>query len=135
MPTTWGDPNWALQVLGLNGNHILSGTLPTQLGRLRGLQYLGLDFTSLSGTLPTFLGRLGEEDRVLSTFEVAGVPTLSGTLPTQYGALSAMLRLALNGCALSGSLPSSWGRLSALEELYLKNNMLSGVIPSAWGGL
>lgn len=50
------------------GNNEIAGEIPTELGNLRRLQFLGLEDNDLEGLLPTELGRLsmlGEYNRSL----------------------------------------------------------------------
>ena len=72
-----------MQTLTLYGNQ-LSGTLPTELGQLSSLQYLGLGANSLSGTVPTELGRLATS---LTDGLYLWRNRLSGTLPSQLAQL------------------------------------------------
>ena len=63
---------------------VLSGTIPSELGRMRAVQYLLLQETQLSGTLPTQLGRLDWHNH---GWVFVDQTHLSGTLPTELGLL------------------------------------------------
>jgi hypothetical protein len=94
----------------------LSGTLPTQLGKISNLQSLQLQHNSLSGSLPSQLG------------EING----AGALPTwSYHMQSITSRLEdvqLQNNSLSGALPSELGSHTALKQLNLQHD-------SWWRGL
>ena len=66
----------------------LSGTLPSQLGRLLELLSLKLNDNRISGVLPTQLGGLHE----LEEIDVHGNP-LDGDIPSQIGQLINLKRL------------------------------------------
>ncbi|KVI07210.1 Leucine-rich repeat-containing protein [Cynara cardunculus var. scolymus] len=84
------------------GNAALSGTLVSQLGLLKNLQYLELYSNNLSGPIPNDLGNL---TNLVS------------------------LDLYLNG--FSGPIPVTLGKLSKLRFLDLSNNRLSGLVPDS----
>jgi Leucine-rich repeat (LRR) protein len=60
----------------------LSGSIPTQLGRLSSMQVLQLERNSLTGSLPTEIGRLTS---MLTIFAFKN--QLTGQLPTELGLL------------------------------------------------
>eukprot|EP00301_Raphidiophrys_heterophryoidea_P007225 c12824_g1_i3.p1 GENE.c12824_g1_i3~~c12824_g1_i3.p1 ORF type:complete len:569 (-),score=114.78 c12824_g1_i3:119-1825(-) len=133
----------------------LTGTLPSQLGRLQYLSFIIVSYSDLSGTIPSELGNLA----VLERFEFQGsalsgtIPTelinmhprwfvivqsnLEGAIPSQFGILEHLNTLTLEGSKLSGSIPSELGAISSnqFEILYLDENRLSGTIPSQIGTL
>ena len=88
------DANGRVTRLDLSGNG-LSGTLPSELGRLTNLEYLYLFTNQLSGSLPSSLGNLTN-----------------------------LKELDLRYNQLSGSLPSSLGNLTNLQRLWLGGNQL-----------
>ena len=96
----------------------LSGTLPTQLGRLTELRKLNLD----GGRVDVgqgFIGPLG---------------SLTGGVPTEVGSLTALTELSLINNRLSGTLPTQLGRLTALVRHFsVEVNALSGTIPTQIG--
>ena len=96
----------------------LSGTLPTQLGRLMELRVLNLDGGRVDAG-QGFLGPLG---------------SLTGGVPTEVGSLTALNELSLINNRLSGTLPTQLGRLTALNGRFrVEVNHLSGTIPSQIG--
>jgi len=89
----------------------LSGSLPTQLGKLTMLEKMYLPENKLSGYLPSQLGRL----TALTDLSSWG-NSLSGSLPTQLGLLTALQTiLGLGTNELSGTLPT---QLAALTNLF-----------------
>ena len=66
----------------LNSNR-LSGSIPTELGNLTGLEDLRLHNNKLSGTIPTELGQLSS----LTSLSL-GDNQLSGSIPTELGNLT-----------------------------------------------
>ena len=84
----------------------------------------------MSGSIPSELGRLSE----LRALYLHG-NTLSGSIPPQLGNLSKLVALGLADNDLSGNIPSELGNLSALTHLWLFNNQLTGGVPSSLGNL
>ena len=108
--------------LATNG---LSGSIPSELGRLSHLQKLSIGGNRLSGTIPAAIGRLTHlKELVLSNNQ------LSGRLPTELSRLLRLERLSLSHNRLSGSIPAELSRLTNLKELVLCDNQLSGTIPA-----
>jgi len=109
----------------------LRGTLPSELGLLRGLLSLDVNENKgLSGTLPSEL--LGSR-RLKSLYAFSAA--LSGTLPEAIARASSLHELELSSCRLSGTLPSALGATTRLSYVFLEANRVSGVIPSALSGL
>ena len=106
-------------------NNRLSGTIPSELGRLSNLRGLWLAENRLSGRIPPELGNLSN----LENLDI-NANDLSGTIPTELGNLSNLGVLLLAGNQLNGTIPSQLGRLPNLRGLYLAGNQLSGTIPS-----
>lgn len=109
----------------------LSGTVAPSLGSCtKALQYLFVHASpALSGTLPSELGRLG--GRLLATSFAS--TRISGTLPSELGRLTQLRSLWLVNASLSGTLPSQLGRMGSLRELEIHRNRLSGTLPDALG--
>ena len=116
----------------------LSGTLPTEIGRLTKLRIINLwamgATVGISGTVPTEVGKL----RLLERLDMDGRE--SGTLPSELGNLGRLKSLSLEGSGplpskrlVSGTLPSEWAGLTSLDRVYLGMNEISGTIPSAYG--
>jgi hypothetical protein len=84
----------------------LHGTLPTSLGTAE-LHVLDLATNRISGTLPTEIGRLTHLKKLLLHDNL-----MSGTLPSELGQLTALTHLYVQGNLFSGSLPSELGLLN-----------------------
>ncbi|XP_058098452.1 LRR receptor kinase BAK1-like [Magnolia sinica] len=107
------------------GNADLSGTLVSDLGLLKNLQYLELYSNNISGIIPTELGNLTNLvslDLYLNKF--------TGVIPDTLGKLTMLRFLRLNNNSLSGLIPMSLTAITALQVLDLSNNQLTGEVPS-----
>ena len=113
------------------GPNSLSGTTPSQLGQLSKLIFLNLRSNDLSGVVPTQLGALNRTLEYVALHQNA----LSGTMPTQLGRLGAMTGLNVKTNRISGVLPPEMGEMSSLALLVLQNNLFSGQLPPQIGAL
>ncbi|TPX67598.1 hypothetical protein CcCBS67573_g07467 [Chytriomyces confervae] len=100
-------------------NNQLTGTVPTELGRLASLTWLSLNGNQLSGTIPTELGQLTG----LTNLEL-NVNRLTGTIPTELGRLTSLQFLRLNANNLSGKFPCELGNLKSLTVVNFAGNAL-----------
>jgi hypothetical protein len=118
----------------------LVGTLPSEVGLLTKLRVLNLMAQSIvsgiSGTVPTELGKLS----LLERLDLDGHE--SGTLPTEIGTLGRLQSINLEGGGgarsrnyrrISGTLPSEWAGLTSLDRVYLGSNSISGTLPPSYG--
>jgi len=115
--------------LSLCRNH-LTGTLPSELGNLQGLEDLRLCDNSITGEIPPELGNLSRLQRLELDRN-----SLTGEIPSELGNLSQLQRLDLGANSLTGEIPSELGNLTRLQRLDLGANSLSGDIPSELGNL
>ena len=111
---------------------ILSGTIPSEIGRLTQLQSLSMPFDDLSGTLPPEIGQLTKLHALLD--ETFGTSSISGTIPTQLGQMERLTdffpwRSESIWPALSGTIPTQVGNNVRLSSLILSNSKLSGTLP------
>ena len=132
----------------------LTGTIPPDLGRLDGLEFLRLSSNQLTGEIPAALGSLANlrsllvsDNRLTGAVppELGGLSSLeelwlhrnrlNGEIPAALGDLGSLRKLTLAGNRLSGAIPSDLGDLSNLEDLWLNYNQLTGEIPAALGNL
>lgn len=127
--------------IGLMSNHLtklfvganprLSGTVPTELGRLSNLEHLILmNNTQMTGSLPTELGRMTS----LTELVVSGRSFSPGPLPSELGLLEQMQSLYILDTLFTGPIPSEMVRLTNMSHFGLyDNNDLTGTIPSSLG--
>ncbi|PIA45335.1 hypothetical protein AQUCO_01700699v1, partial [Aquilegia coerulea] len=127
----------SLQRVDLGGNSFV-GKVPTEVGRLGGLEYLHVGGNNI--------GSRGEEDDLefitflnncshLQFLDVDG-NQFGGMLPSSVTNLSTELKeLYLGGNQISGSIPSEIGKLFNLIIFAVDGNFLTGVIPTSIGML
>ncbi|KAE8735249.1 Detected protein of unknown function [Hibiscus syriacus] len=118
-----------LTVVDLSSNH-LSGTIPSDVGKLPRLTYLDLSSNHLSGEIPASIGNMTD-----LLFLYLYKNALSGSIPQQIGMLKSLNELDLAENNLIGSLPPSVGNLANISYLSLFNNKISGSIPKEIGNL
>ncbi|KAH9722906.1 protein kinase domain-containing protein [Citrus sinensis] len=104
----------------------LGGSIPKEIGNLRGLILLTLEFNDLNGTIPTSVGTL-QQLQGLSLDE----NNLEGSIPYELCHLGQMYEIRLNGNKLSGHIPPCLASLTSLRELHLGSNNLTSSIPSS----
>ncbi|XP_052293985.1 probable LRR receptor-like serine/threonine-protein kinase At3g47570 isoform X4 [Citrus sinensis] len=104
----------------------LGGSIPKEIGNLRGLIDLELGFNDLNGTISPTMGRL-KRLQGLSLEE----NNLEGSIPYDLCHLELMYGIRLNGNKLSGHIPPCLASLTSLRELRLGSNKLTSSIPSS----
>ena len=123
------DPDGRVSQLWLYNNK-LTGEIPTELGSLSNLEWLGLSRNQLTGEIPRELGSLSNLERLTLSRN-----QLTGEIPAELGNLSNLERLWLYDNQLTGEIPAELGNLSNLQGLYLYDNQLTGEIPAELGNL
>lgn len=108
----------------------LSGQIPSELGDLRELRDLRLNFNELTGDIPSEFGNLSELQSLLLHDN-----DLSGSIPARLGGLSNLEYLDIGQNKLTGDIPPELGNLSKVRKFAFGSNRLSGEIPSALGNL
>lgn len=106
-------------------NNQLSGNIPSQLGNLTKLTWLGLSNNQLSGNI---LPELGNLTNLAVLF--LGANELSGNIPGQLGNLANLTTLVVGYNQLSGNIPPELGNLTNLNWLDVGVNQLSGNMPT-----
>ncbi len=120
--------------ISLSANRLI-GTIPPEIGDLTALRSLDLnDFFEesnvLSGEIPSEIGKLTD----LSLLYLDG-NRLTGSIPSGIQNLSRLENLSLASNLLTGEIPDWLGDLSSLDQLWLFDNRFEGPIPDALGKL
>ena len=102
----------------------LTGTVPSELGKLSGLRTLKLDHNQLTGVIPQELAELTE----LEVLDL-GANALSGEIPGELGELRNLRELWLANNMLTGKFPEQLKSLGKLAAMDLYGNDLFGCIP------
>jgi len=112
-------------VLFLHENE-LTGSLPSELGRLSNLLYFYAHTNQLTGGIPTVL--LGSTMQSLVELSLKR-NSLQSTIASEVGQLTNLRYLDLAENDLTGPIPTELSRLTKLQALYLNDNNLSGTVP------
>ena len=80
----------------------------------------------LQGTLSSVFGGMSTLRRLI----VSRNPNVTGSIPAQFGNLTMLTELSLQGNRLTGSIPPDLGNLLHLNNLILGSNQITGAIPS-----
>ncbi len=106
------------------GNSNISGSLGSELGELKHLQYLELYHNNIEGKIPKELGNL----KNLVSMDLYG-NKFEGRIPKSFSKLKSLRFLRLNDNKLSGPIPRELTKLSNLKVFDVSNNDLCGTIP------
>ncbi|KAK1691812.1 hypothetical protein QYE76_008509 [Lolium multiflorum] len=118
-----------LQILCLDFNG-LGGIIPRSIGDLSStLEVLLLSEDQLTGDIPSEIGKLKG-----LTVLVMQKKSLTGHIPDTLGNLPNMSLLSLSNNKLSGEIPHSIGKLERLTEIYFMENNLTGQMPASLKG-
>ncbi|XP_059066763.1 receptor-like protein EIX1 isoform X2 [Cryptomeria japonica] len=102
-------------------NNQLSGNIPSELGKLKGLMFLNLSMNNLNGTIPNSIVQISQlESLDLSTNH------FSGQIPWELGSLSYLQVLNLSNNNLSDRIPQG-GHMATFANSSYEGN------PSLWG--
>ncbi|CAA2966454.1 somatic embryogenesis receptor kinase 1-like [Olea europaea subsp. europaea] len=106
------------------GNSNISGSLGSEIGELKQLQYLELYSNNLGGKIPKELGNL----KNVISMDLYG-NKFEGNIPKSFAKLKSLRFLRLNDNKLTGSIPRELTTLSNLKVFDVSNNDLCGTIP------
>lgn len=110
------------------GGERFSGTIPTELSKMKVLRYLNLECNSFTGSIPSELaGMTALTDLRLWKNK------LTGEIPAEIGNLNNLVYLILAENNLEGEIPAELANLKNLSDLHLNNNNFTGTIPAALG--
>ena len=125
IPPEFGDMH--LNELWLHGNSKLTGTIPTELGKLSNFcTDLRLSQTSLEGTIPEEIYDMSQMWR-LDLHESGFIGTISSNITKLEG----LQTLRLSDNHFTGTLPSGLSSMINLRTVWLNGNKLTGSIPSS----
>eukprot|EP00981_Chlorochromonas_danica_P015819 scaffold14704_cov214-Ochromonas_danica.AAC.1 len=110
-------------------NNNMTGSLPSSLGQLQRMHYLGLtDNLNLTGTIPSIFSNLS-----YLSYLMLNNNALTGTIPNSLTNARALLSLNLATNQLTGSLPGNISQLTLLQYLFVYSNYLTGSVPDELG--
>ena len=98
----------------------LAGTIPTELGLLTDLVFLGMEQGTTTGTIPSELGGLSNLNFIDLDFNL-----LNGSIPSEIFGLSNLATLDLNDNDLTGNI-DGFENLVGLTFVQLENNLFTG---------
>ncbi|KAM0891101.1 hypothetical protein ACQ4PT_026611 [Festuca glaucescens] len=124
LPTSLSNLSTNIQELSIFNNNI-SGTIPSDIGNLVGLEVLVLGVNLLTGIIPKSIGKLTQLQELY-----LGSNNLQGSIPSSIGNLTYLSKLGAGFNSLEGLIPSSIGKLTKLSQLDLSRNHLTGSIPN-----
>jgi Leucine-rich repeat (LRR) protein len=111
-------------------NVSIKGTLPTEIGLLKKLSVLYLDYNDITGQLPDALWSLLD----MRFLALSNNANLTGTISSAVGALTNLILLRLDSTSMGGPVPwSSLGTLTQLQILHLHACRFSGTIGTEVG--
>ncbi|XVE53072.1 hypothetical protein DITRI_Ditri02bG0175100 [Diplodiscus trichospermus] len=100
----------------------IKGKIPSEIGNMSKLYWLGLDHNDFTGTIPTAMGRLTE----LQDVDLGG-NKLEGSIPFELCNLQKLAYLTFTGNKLSGPIPACLGDVVSLRNLFLGSNNFTSV--------
>lgn len=96
-------------------NNVLSGPIPYDLDRLKGLQYLNISYNEFTGPIPISVGNLTSLESLDLSHNF-----LSGQIPVELGNLSLLMDFNLSYNAFSGFIPQIM-KLAKFHDAFLGN--------------
>jgi len=109
----------------------LTGTLPSEIGGLKHLNSLALNYNDMSGPLPSTLKQL----TMMKIFAMAG-NNLNIPFPSEFiESWPDLLVLDLNRCGITGTVPDIFDKVPNLNDLEIFGNNLEGELPPSLNNL
>ncbi|XP_059070375.1 receptor-like protein 7 [Cryptomeria japonica] len=102
-------------------NNQLTGDVPLDLGKLKGLRFLNLSMNSLNGIIPHSLGDMSQ----LESLDLSS-NKLSSNIPSELQSLSYLAYLNLSNNNLSGNIPQGGQMITFENTSYAGNPNLQG---------
>ena len=115
--------------LDLDFNFGIIGAIPPEIGDMESLIWLKLSSTGLSGPVPAEIGKLSNLEVLQLHF------TNLTTLPPELGNLAELVEFTGYLSKFSGPLPTEIGNLKKVRQMFLNGNSFSGAIPSQIGDM
>lgn len=109
--------------------------MPTEVGLLSSLEFIGADLTFLTGSIPTEIGNLGA---TLHTFQVRGADMGGTSIPSELGRCTSLGTSLLVRCGYpyhARCIVTQTFILSLLEMLMISLSNFGGTLPSELGHL
>ncbi len=108
------------------GRHDFSGSIPASITNLKSLVYLDLSQCKFTGVIPVGFEKM-EKLEELYLFE----NKLSGNIPEDICGANSLEYLRLDNNLLEGNIPENIGKMKKIRQLYLFKNKLTGPIPTS----
>uniref|UniRef100_A0A7S4JQG1 Leucine-rich repeat-containing N-terminal plant-type domain-containing protein n=1 Tax=Odontella aurita TaxID=265563 RepID=A0A7S4JQG1_9STRA len=115
-----------LKKVRVGANSFAQSPIPSVIGSLKGLTYLGLDRNEFSGAFPDFICKLSG----LITVKLNS-NRLSGTLPACIEELTNLREFFISRNKLKGTLPDVFASIAKLSMFNIDANQFSGPIPAS----
>ncbi|KAL5739001.1 hypothetical protein ACOSQ2_028181 [Xanthoceras sorbifolium] len=112
-------------------NSNLFGRIPSEIGALSKLRFLGMSDNNLTGEDLTFqcLFKFNLLINISNIDLFSSLKLYTGAIPPEIGNLTNLVVLYLGGNYLTGTIPPDIGNIRNLQVLYLHENRLTGSIP------
>lgn len=106
--------------LNLTANN-LEGTLPTEIGELKGLDYIDLGSNRLKGFFPVEIAKLQNVRRINLSKN-----NFQGNIPSEIRHVKVLNELFLSSNQFTGTIPSEVGNLNKIKIMDLSHNSFTG---------
>ena len=105
--------------------------IPTNIGKLEGVEVIIINNADLSGAIPASFEQLLKLRLIAMVYN----SKLTGTLPNLSG-MKSLNKVFIQFNSLSGHLPEDWGDIGdQLTRIHVSGNLLEGELPVSWSKL